>query len=263
MTISVSKLCHRCQKSYDPSGFHIDARNPDGLSATCRICANARRRERYAANPERKRAAVKKWRQANPDKKRAWDRAYYLANAERISARSKAYNLANRDHRREVKRAWYLANASRVLASSRAWKLAHPDRIRETDRSRYHANPDRQREATKAWEAANPGRRREVVRAWTKAHPEVGRFKVARRRAWKMAAGGSHTRAEWESLCAAYGYRCLACGKHVRLTEDHIVPLSRGGSDSIDNIQPLCLPCNQRKGVRTIDYRPDAVQGVG
>ena len=50
---------------------------------------------------------------------------------------------------------------------------------------------------------------------------------------------------------------CPIC--HVRLTwdagllpsspeADHIVPHSRGGNDSIDNIQIICRKCNQKKG---------------
>jgi hypothetical protein len=68
--------------------------------------------------------------------------------------------------------------------------------------------------------------------------------------------GGSHTKIEWMNLCRKYKYTCLACGERKPLTEDHIVPVSLGGTDDIDNIQPLCLECNSRKNAKYIDYRP-------
>jgi 5-methylcytosine-specific restriction endonuclease McrA len=47
----------------------------------------------------------------------------------------------------------------------------------------------------------------------------------------------------------------LCCDKKRKLTADHIVPVSKGGTSNISNIQPLCGPCNSSKGAKTVDYR--------
>jgi len=87
---------------------------------------------------------------------------------------------------------------------------------------------------------------------------EQKRFTNMRYRARKIQAEGSHTFGEWELLKIQYGYICPACGKpepKIKLTEDHIIPLSKGGSDYIENIQPLCISCNVRKHTKTIVYQ--------
>lgn len=43
-------------------------------------------------------------------------------------------------------------------------------------------------------------------------------------------------------------YGLDASGREVLLTQDHVFPKSKGGSDSIANSQTLCFPCNQAKG---------------
>lgn len=76
-----------------------------------------------------------------------------------------------------------------------------------------------------------------------------------KRRAAKLGGGGTHTADEWDALLHAFGGVCLCCGTTNRLTRDHVVPLTRGGTDLIENIQPLCHSCNSSKGARTKDYR--------
>jgi len=41
--------------------------------------------------------------------------------------------------------------------------------------------------------------------------------------------------------------RCVQCESNERLEFDHIIPLSRGGSDTARNLQLLCEPCNRKK----------------
>ena len=44
-------------------------------------------------------------------------------------------------------------------------------------------------------------------------------------------------------------YQCRNCGTVANLTVDHIVPLSKDGTNKLDNLQTLCLSCNCTKGV--------------
>lgn len=74
-----------------------------------------------------------------------------------------------------------------------------------------------------------------------------------RRRALKAAAPGSFTAVEFIALCAAHDNRCAYCGNEAKLTADHATPLSRGGSNWIENIVPACGSCNASKGTRTAD----------
>ena len=81
-----------------------------------------------------------------------------------------------------------------------------------------------------------------------------------RRRARLLAAEGSFSTAEWLAVLAGHPV-CPGCARrweeiplpvHMKsvVTRDHIVAVSKGGSNGIENIQPLCYSCNSKKGDR-------------
>ena len=87
-----------------------------------------------------------------------------------------------------------------------------------------------------------------------------------RRRARLLDSEGTFTTEEWESLLDKYD-ECPQCkrlwdeipipsGRKSVITRDHIVPISKGGRNSIENIQPLCYSCNSSKGDKVTLTKP-------
>lgn len=83
-----------------------------------------------------------------------------------------------------------------------------------------------------------------------------------KRQMGKLNINGFHTQEKWETLKAQYNWTCPYCKRQepeIKLTVDHIVPLSKNGSDDIGNIQPLCKSCNSKKHTEATIYKKQLI----
>ena len=80
---------------------------------------------------------------------------------------------------------------------------------------------------------------------------------VQNMRAKRLGAEGKIDRSKWDDKLSLAGYKCVNCGSEADIVIDHIIPLSKGGTNTIDNIQPLCRSCNSSK--RDRDEVPSSV----
>jgi 5-methylcytosine-specific restriction endonuclease McrA len=160
---------------------------------------------------------------------------------------------------RQVQRAHYAAKGEEVRAKNREFYAQNREAMRERIRQHTAKNHDAKLAYMREYNAANAERIRAYAKEYRQRFPDYTKAKQQEYRARELAAGGCFTAQEWRDLCDLYNHTCLCCGKkepEVTLGPDHVVPLSRGGSNDIGNIQPLCFPCNNRKRARIIDYRP-------
>ena len=150
----------------------------------------------------------------------------------------------------------------RRRAYGREWMKRNPDKAREAMRRWRAAHPDEHSEDNRAYYARNRQERLEQSAAYHRANPHVGRARSQNYRARRLAALGSFTSTQWLALVEAYGGRCGYCGETGPLQADHRIPLSRGGSNTIDNIIPACARCNTRKAQMTeTEYRARLASG--
>jgi len=148
----------------------------------------------------------------------------------------------------------------RCIACSRVtnlrWKKNNPQKHLKGSVHWTAAHPDARKKSSARYSRLNAAKISQTRKLWRLTHPDRHAAHENKRRALKAGVDGSYSKYEWLVLCQRYQYRCLCCRRDdVKLTVDHVIPLTRGGSNNIDNIQPLCGLCNSKKATAVIDYR--------
>lgn len=139
------------------------------------------------------------------------------------------YKKRNADKVKQKNKLRY-ATTGRVYAI--AWREKNKEKIRQQKHVYYLINKAKINKRNNAYNKTEKGR-------------HIQRLKQYYRNQGKK--NGYHTLQEWQLIVKKFNSRCAMCGEEKKLTRDHIIPLSKGGSNNIDNIQPLCQSCNSRK----------------
>lgn len=144
--------------------------------------------------------------------------ASYVANLEARREQNRQYRLEHREERAAAARAWREANREHVEEYSKAVK----ERVNATSR------------------------------AWQEAHPEERAAAARNYRARKNQNGGTHTAADVRRQLKQQRGKCFWCKTKVndKYHVDHVVPLSKGGSNGPENLVVACPGCNMSKGHR-------------
>ena len=217
---------------------------------------------------------------SNPSRSQARSRSYYLRHQEELKHKNReyhalnkdkvlAYRAANRDKRKEYQRQWHLKHKEHEAAYAKQRRLLFPEKTRLISRRSQEKRKEAARAAMKIWRQSHTEELRENLVRWREANKEhIRDYALAyrarpenkerhalnqrRRKALLRSLPATLTFAEWKEIKAAYDYCCAYCGEKPEvLSMDHVIPVSRGGGTTKDNIVPACLPCNRQKNAGT------------
>jgi 5-methylcytosine-specific restriction endonuclease McrA len=229
-----TKTCKRCEKEkpiddfplYKYSNTNKKGEKIEGVGrrGLCRPCRQAQQAENYA----RVAGSVSEYRHLVHKRRYANDKEY----RERVLASNKRYAKQNPE---------------KMAAIQRNWRANNPEHAREMDRKWREANPEKQKEASARY-YKNGGAKKMHQRAMLRRNVE----------------SDGHTISEMHDYWRSKGIdpkRCAYCDAwHTKWTYgdwktsvgDHIVPLTRGGKDVLENMNPCCRNCNSSKGNRIL-----------
>lgn len=212
----------------------------DGSVLYARHCLPCRRKytQTYQRPPTKLSPEVS--RERNTEYCRRWRRKH----PERAKLASIKTEMA-RDHvaRKAYKRQWFAERPEyhrQSHAKQEARSPGYSSRIGRLWRARNQGS-------LAAYRLANVAKIAAYFKEWATKNPDKRSVYKHARRARENAANGSHTAAEWRTILARHKSKCVTCGAKGKMTKDHIIPLSRGGTNFVYNLQPMCLGCNIRK----------------
>jgi len=154
-------------------------------------------------------------------------------------------------------RKWYKENKGKVLRKPARIPDCHPDRF-------HHAKGLCQKCYTEQWQKNNPEKMEKYRKTqresspfgfyfhdplWAKKNPEKVKASAKKRRKLIADSPLNASPGERKRRAELFNNQCAYCGEDYKHM-DHLIPLSKGGDDSEENMVPACARCNFSKHTR-------------
>jgi 5-methylcytosine-specific restriction endonuclease McrA len=208
--------------------FHKNKTGKYGLKSTCKKCSSEYKKQYKINNAEKIRQSSKIYCQKNTEKIKQSSKQYRLINAQKIREHGKKYYQNNKSLCCEKRREYYRSNKDKKSLY-------------------YKNNIERIRTARKLYRKENLEYFKEYNKNYLNNNRDKFRNASQMRYARKKNLPANYTAEQWEEAKRYFNNKCAYCGKEKPLTQDHFVPLSKGGEYTINNIVPACGKCNSSK----------------
>lgn len=194
------------------------------------------------------------------DEERAYKREWYLKNREKCISRARKRHNAQKDtpEYKEKCRAYYLRNQKHLQERSVKHRAENNDIVRANDRKSYQKNKSDRLAKMSQYSSDNPEVNLRASANYRKKHPEKRKLIVikceSKRRAQKLKTTVGDI--DFSLLLKQANGFCAICVLPLdgEWHFDHIIPLSKDGTHTQDNLQVTHPRCNLKKSAK-LDYQ--------
>lgn len=162
----------------------------------------------------------------------------YLKNKEKILQKHKEYYESNKESYLHTCRVYKNSNKDSIKSKMHDYYLSHSETIKERSKRQFQNFTPEQMQKRKKYLSDKFS---------TEEGRSYKRMKFHFRNAQIKKLPNTLTESEWEENKNLFDNRCAYCGKESKLTQDHIIPVSRLGGYTKNNIVPCCPSCNSSK----------------
>lgn len=228
-----TRYCPRCEL---PKPIDLFSKTKSGkFKFCCSPCLKEYKKERYRKNPTKALESAKKWAEDNREKYKENQDRYREENREKLRLDAIEYRKINK-----------------IV-------IQEKDKIRNQtpERKNYHINNINKRMSNDPiYRRYRLDQVKGYVRNWQRANPMYMTLASHKRRVRLYKNGGSTTQEEIKNLYIKQQGKCEYCLVELnnKYDIDHLIPISKGGANSIFNLRLSCRSCNQSKGNKLI-YR--------
>ena len=191
------------------------------------------------------------------------------------------YRIKHKEEIKKSRRLYYIKNHEKTLEYDKKYREDNPEIIKERSKKYREKNRELLREKRriyrennhekiKKYEENDYERRKKYNKKYRKTEngKAIAQRGNVKRQTRERKIINTLTSQEWLDILEKYNYRCAYCGIEFDCenlpTKDHIIPISKGGDNTKENVVPACQSCNSKKGISKMsDYENKCQEFIG